>query len=485
MGGVPGIISWERWTSGTYATQSNPSIPIPQNAGVSFVYGMPLTYVSQLNNSNFMPANFGSTVQYSLIGATTPTISDGSVSTSIANPAFVGSGGPTTSKLGVDFANMKVGFDMYVQIGAGFGNSIYNFATTGGAANPSSGGIEFDSSGRFSTFGRTLLVTIGTLGDGVPSCTAAGYCKAGVNGFLSGPDGTYAGLNYYFGNTTSTVPLVSGGAVFGRDMPITEAAAYAFAYDGPNPSFSQGAVGSANSQLVGQTNLADTPSGLALQNFFINGSGANFFRDTAVVKEQGTLGGGFAGAGSAIGGILGWERWTNGTISSCVADPCSSPANIVSRNLNSNQGLHVLTGVPATNLPTTGTYNYVLAGATNPTVANGSVAPGTLQPNSTMSVQFGANAGVSANLNVAISSETYNVHTATPMPLNNVKFDSGGFTLPVTPGGLSTVCPSPCNGSIGGFLAGPNAAGLGIFYQIGNTAMPANTISGVAGFKKQ
>ena len=491
MGSVPGIISWERWTNGTYATQSNPSVSIPQDAGVSFVYGMPLTYVSQLNNSNFTPASFGSTVQYSLIGATTPTIANGSVSTSIANPAFVGSGGSTTSKLGVDFANMKVGFDMYVQIGAGFSQSIYNFATTGGASNPSSGGIEFDSSGRFSTFGRTLPVSLtGTPGGGVPSCTSAGACMAGVNGFLSGPDGIYAGLNYYFGNTTSTVPLVSGGAVFGRDMPITEAGAYAFAYEGSYPSFSQSAVGRANSQLAGSSNLADTPSGLALQNFFINvpnsnDPGANFFRDTAVVKEQGTLGGGFAGTGSAIGGILSWERWTDGSISTCAANPCSNSSNIVSRTLNSNQGLHVITGVPATNLPTTGTYNYALAGATSPTVANGSVAPGTLQPNSTMSVQFGANAGVSANLNVAISSETYNVHTATPMPLNNVKFDSGGFTLPVTPGGLSTVCPSPCNGSIGGFLAGPNAAGLGIFYQIGNTAMPANTISGVAGFKKQ
>ncbi|GEM_PF-1708893 len=495
IGNVPGIISWERWTNGTYATESNPSISIPQNAGVLFVYGMPLTYVSGFGNPFFTPANFGSIVQYSLIGATTPTIADGSVSTSIANPAFVGSGGPTTSKLGVDFAHMKVGFDMYVQIGAGFGSSIYNFATPGGAANPSSGGIGFDSSGRFATldqnsmFARTLPVNlVGTPGGGVPSCT--GSCTAGVTGFLSGPDGTYAGLNYYFGNTSSTT-LVSGAAVFGRDMPITEAAAYAFAYTGPDPSFSHSTVGSANSQVTGSSNLTDTPSGLALQNFFINipnssGPGVNFFRDTAVVKEQGTLGGGFAGTGSAIGGILGWERWTSGTISTCVADPCSNSGNIVSRTLTDKQGLHILTGVPATNLPTTGTYNYALAGATSPTVANGSVSPGTLQPSSTMSVQFGANPGVSANLNVAINSENYNVQTATPMPLNNVKFDSGGFTIPVTgPATPGVLCPAPCKGSIGGFLAGPGATGLGIFYQIGNTPTSATMISGVAGFKKQ
>src|SRR6185437_11312016 len=33
MGSVPGIISWERWTNGTYVTQSNPSVSIPQDAG--------------------------------------------------------------------------------------------------------------------------------------------------------------------------------------------------------------------------------------------------------------------------------------------------------------------------------------------------------------------------------------------------------------------------------------------------------------------
>jgi hypothetical protein len=488
MGSVPGIISWERWTNGSFATQSNPTVPIPLNAGVSLVYGIPVTYLS-VGIPGFTPASFGPSVQYSLIGATIPTISDGSVSTSIGNHAFVGSGGPTTSKLGIDFASMKVGFDMYVQIGAGFGNSIYNFATPGGAANPSSSNIAIDGNGLFSTGGRTLPVSlIGAVGDGVTSCTGGGVCKAGVTGFLSGPDATYVGLNYYFGNTTSTVPLVSGAAVFGRDMPTTEAAAYAFAY-GPAQGFSQGVVGSANAQVIGGTNSIDTPTGLALQNFFINlpnnnSFGVNFSRDTAIVKEQGTLGGGFSGAGSAIGGILGWERWTSGTVSTCTANPCdgSVPGNIVGRNLTSNQGLHIVQGVPATNLPTSGSYNYALAGATKPTLANGSVSPGTLLPNSTMSVQFGANPGVSANLNVAIGPDTYNVQNATPMPLNNVKFDSGGFTIPVNAG---TLCPAPCKGSIGGFLAGSGALGLGLFYQIGNASVPATTISGAAGFKKQ
>ena len=100
-----------------------------------------------------------------------------------------------------------------------------------------------------------------------------------------------------------------------------------------------------------------------------------------------------------------------------------------------------------------------------------------------MSVQFGGTPGVSANLNVAIGPDTYNVHTTSPMPLNNVRFDSGGFSIATNSGVL---CPAPCTGSIGGFLAGPGAAALGIFYQVMGSGPNAasTTISGAAGFKR-
>ena len=106
-----------------------------------------------------------------------------------------------------------------------------------------------------------------------------------------------------------------------------------------------------------------------------------------------------------------------------------------------------------------------------------------------MSVTFGgSNPNVSANLNVTMvngvaQQENYNVSGT--MPLNNVKFDSGGLTLSVANTGASTLCGSGCKGSIGGFLAGPGAIGLGVFYQIGTSASSPTLISGAAGFKKQ
>ncbi|MDO8533662.1 MAG: hypothetical protein Q7S17_02840, partial [Xanthobacteraceae bacterium] len=517
IGSVPGIISWERWTNGNFTRESGPAIDIPLNAGLSFVYGMPASNV----------ANYGTSVQYSLVGATIPTISDGSVpiSNAVLNTnAFVGSGGiGSTSKLGIDFTTMKAGFNMYVQIGAGWGLSFYQFATAGGAADPSNGGFAivnnmFSTNGPLSTNG--LPVTLGGTGDGgVSSCTAANLCKAGVTGFLAGDGGNnngpinngtpspYVGLNYYFGNTLNnpSSTLVNGAAAFGRDMPITEAAAIAFAYsDGiPANDFNQAVVGKANSQLAGDT----TPSGLSLQQIWIeqndsSGMSPNFFRGAqfsstpAIVVEQGTLSGGLSSGitgAASVGGILGWERWTGsigqpGTITTCTAQPCDAP-NSKTFTLSANQGLHIVHGVPATDLPTSGLVTYNLAGATSPTVANGSVSPGTLLTTSTMSVNFGANPGVSADLKVAINSENYNVKTpiATPMPLNNVRFDSGGLNLPVTYSGLNpaTLCTgSSCKGSIGGFLAGPGAIGLGIFYQIGTGPTSPTLISGAAGFKK-
>jgi hypothetical protein len=348
---------------------------------------------------------------------------------------------------------------------------------------------------------------------------------AGVTGFLSGNGGNnngptnngtpspYVGLNYYFGDTSAL--LVSGAAAFGRDMPITEAAAIAFAYsDGiPAHDFNQAVVGKANAQLVAGDAItpSNTPTGLSLSNIWIDqnnnsGTSPNFNRDlqpnASKVVEQGTLSGGLgSGTGISVGGILGWERWT-GTITTCTAQPCDNP-NSRTFTLTDDQGLHIVHGVPATNLPTSLKYDYALAGATNPTVANGSFGPGTLiGPNtpgasnphnlspSTMSVQFGTNnPGVTANLNVTMTSpsptnlpESYSIQGT--MPLNNVRFNSS--TLSVATTGTPTLCTGTCTGSVGGFLAGPGAVGLGVFYQIsGSTPTAANTvISGAAGFKR-
>ena len=61
---------------------------VTADAGVSFVYGAPVTYFSEVGNPNFAPANFGPSVQFSLIGATTPTISNGSVCPSQVSPTM-------------------------------------------------------------------------------------------------------------------------------------------------------------------------------------------------------------------------------------------------------------------------------------------------------------------------------------------------------------------------------------------------------------
>src|SRR5262249_53471525 len=105
----------------------------------------------------------------------------------------------------------------------------------------------------------------------------------------------------------------------------------------------------------------------------------------------------------AAPGVLSWERWTNGTVN----DQTST-----NYTLTSNQGIHILNGVLATNVPTTNiTYLYNFVGGTSPTIADGSVAPGSMQNNSQVGVAFGSSPLFGVNLNVNINSSNFNIQS--------------------------------------------------------------------------
>ena len=144
--------------------------------------------------------------------------------------------GATTSKIGIDFVNLKVGVDLFVGIGGG----KYEIKTPGGAATPSSSSIALNG-GLFNSGGATVGVTVNTPVANV-ACTTGGNCKATITGFLAG-DGVgsngggntngqappYLGLNYSFGNTGGPLSgFVSGAAAFGRDVPVGNVVGYAF-----------------------------------------------------------------------------------------------------------------------------------------------------------------------------------------------------------------------------------------------------------------
>jgi len=233
-----------------------------------------------------------------------------------------------------------------------------------------------------------------------------------------------------------------------------------------------------------------TPSGLSLGsiNVSLSNSGStyqDFDRgafgppnpSSAVAVDQGF-----------VSGILSWERWTNGTVN----DQSST-----TYTLTANQGIHVLNGVLATNIPTSNvTYTYNFIGGTSPTVADGSVAPGSMQSNSQVGVTFGSSPLFGVNLNVNIASSNYNIQssggaTAPSLPATGLNatptFSASGVPTTLTSGsGISGGCTTgvTCTANINGFLAGSGAKYLGILYQFGSSSSLAKMVSGAAAFAR-
>lgn len=89
---------------------------------------------------------------------------------------------------------------------------------------------------------------------------------------------------------------------------------------------------------------------------------------------------------------------------------------------DTDQGFHMVVGTPASALPTSGTVQYLLAGATAPTIGDGSVAPGGIA--GTIGVDFAA-ARVGLDLSVGIGGFDYAMKT----PGGSLDPANGGFAL--------------------------------------------------------
>lgn len=182
-GTVAGVIGWTRWAGGATAGKYFDSSVVNRNdkQGVHFVHGTPAT---DLPTSG--------TATYALVGATKPTISDGSL-----DP------GTLTGSAAVAFGSTpKVGIDLHV----GIGGHTYDVATTGGVTNPSQSPMSVQSNMTF--FANNLPVAIGG-----PACSVG--CGANISGFLAGPGASHLGLSYMVSGNNGGL-TVTGAAAFGK-----------------------------------------------------------------------------------------------------------------------------------------------------------------------------------------------------------------------------------------------------------------------------
>ena len=158
-----GIIGWGRWTGGPTAG----SAPNPLTGVFDYVVGIPTTA---------MPTT--GTATYSLMGYTSPTVSNGST------------GYTVTGTLSANFGTPAVAVNMTVA------NSIANSFNFVGSV-PIAG----------STFASTTFTTTGG------GCT--GLCTTSVTGFFSGANASRAGLTYSI--TGTPVGSVQGVAAFAKN----------------------------------------------------------------------------------------------------------------------------------------------------------------------------------------------------------------------------------------------------------------------------
>jgi len=187
-----------------------------------------------------------------------------------------------------------------------------------------------------------------------------------------------------------------------------------------------------------------------------------------------SLGAGQIADAGAVAGVMSWGRWT-GTVS-VGGQPTS---------FSSNDGLHYVVGVPAAYADVTnGTVaTFHLIGGTNPT--NG-VATGTLNPNSTLTGYFTAtNPSVGVNLGLSIAGNSYQLQTATPIPIiaangSQTSFSGSGTALTVSGGG--SCATGGCSAAVAGqfFGSGANYAGMSYNIASGSTVVA----NGAAAFQR-
>ncbi len=162
-------------------------------------------------------------------------------------------------------------------------------------------------------------------------------------------------------------------------------------------------------------------------------------------------------------GFLSWGRWTGDVLQ-----------NGTLVTLTANQGLHYVTGIPtpAASMPTGGTFTYNLIGATSPTFANGSAAPGVLNSASLTGDFIAGTVGVS--LSATAGGNTYSGSALAS--ISGANFSGSG---PAT----GSAC-SLCTLGVNGFFSGTGATQAGLLYQFTGVQGGTTTLNGAAAFAR-
>uniref|UniRef100_UPI003A8E60BA hypothetical protein n=1 Tax=Parasphingorhabdus sp. TaxID=2709688 RepID=UPI003A8E60BA len=443
-GGDQGMIGWSRLVGGTKALGA----PRGQNSGDHFVYGAPL-----INR----PAT--GLVTYDLIGYTSPTIRDDSVAPGSFDGSLAVSFGATDIFMGLDATVL-------------FSSDVYNIQTVGGLAAPS---IRVSPDGRFGG--------AADLPDGVGIACNQGDCGFVFNGFLAGDAASHAGLAYTIRDdrANDVSKWIDGSAAFrkagdggGAPPPPPSGTVRANQF----VAYAAGSSIGIDAREIVDVTYSDTSGAPIGYVWKLN--------EFTAENERPTIGTAKAKEAGSVGAIIGWTRWADGK----TGGRFYREENGI--DFGPNQGFHLISGTPATNLPTTGTVTYELVGSTNPTIRDGSLAPGSFTGN--LAIAFGATPLVGLDFNIDIGGNSYGFGTVggAADPGNGGRpvetsgeyantFGSGQETFLVSGSGPICGGSGDCTAIFRGFLAGDAASHVGISYTFGNGSFDQR-VDGVAAF---
>ncbi|ABS63514.1 hypothetical protein Plav_1899 [Parvibaculum lavamentivorans DS-1] len=437
-----------RWNGGDIDVYMSGDQTFSPNGYQGIVY-----LVGNMLGSTLRPESI--TATYDLAGATAPIFAGGNFAPGVFD-------GTAAIQFGASNANAKMGLNATVTMDEGDDIIVYNISTTGGTATPGTSEID--------VFGSQISGSYQVQAPNGAACSGSAVnCNVSIQGLLAGPQAREAGIRYAVGNTAAN--SIYGAAIFARDDVGDTLDGYlmgmTYAIRSPQSGVLAGSFGDISAGATDITIIANEVKE-------IHGFNNSYAPGDATVSEVG-----------GVQSVVSWQRWSDGLIG---GESFGNPRTTV---LGEDQGMHVLAWSPATNLPSEGVATYTLAGATNPTVADGSLAPGSFAGE--MAVAFGFNAAntkIGLDLDVSIGGHTYNIATtggtATPgssqVSLSN--FSGFSSTIDVATGGVA--CPdATCQAKVAGALAGSGASHAALAYTISANGNPtAKAVQGVAGFER-
>lgn len=473
-----------RWTNGTISIPN--TFTFSENQGLHYLLTRPV-------GPDFIPTLTGR-VDYYLVGATRPTIANGSFA-----PGTFEAG--LAIALGSDYRLAMEGAITMPRLGDPY---VFTFATAGGLADPA----QSQSLIGFNTHGAFFTSIPGQ--DNAGNCTSPDLCAFNLRGNFAGSE-TTIGMTYE-ARTAAAATAIVGAAIFEAGPQRTFGGSSGGGNDGsagnpdPGTGGDTGDGGGAGSGVpVGTGNPASatifadhmmTQSGrnepLDLATTFGNLGFVGYETDaageiTGLRNQTGALADRIGTAsnvdsGRTLSGDVRWTRWSDGTLAQTRMGP------VTPISFDADTGYHIVVGTPATNLPTSGRIEYTLVGGTMPTSALGRAAPGHLLSGAA-AVEFGSTSRIGIELALQYDGQTFQAITAgglsavssSGIPIGeNAHFRSlGAFGLVTSSGNY---CASTCRVLWEGFLGGSGATEMGLTYSIQAQNGGTERIVGAAGF---